>query len=138
MNIDKFVMSLLQLSKVWAIHRILVLPWIKNDNSVSLFEIFLELFYNKFVSTLDPKSFNYKNELSLRISQLEVWTFHYPLVSLNIHVLFRSQICDVLKESTYSPGEYVIRQGDIGDRFYIIVSGKLVAERKNADSIKFI
>lgn len=36
----------------------------------------------------------------------------------------------MLKESTYSPGEYVIRQGDIGDRFYIVVSGKLVAERK--------
>jgi cAMP-dependent protein kinase regulator len=43
----------------------------------------------------------------------------------------RSQICDVLKEFTFNPGEYVIRQGDIGDSFFIVVSGKLVAERKN-------
>jgi len=43
----------------------------------------------------------------------------------------RSQICDVLKEFTFNPGEYVIRQGDIGDSFFIVVTGKLVAERKN-------
>lgn len=46
----------------------------------------------------------------------------------------RSQICDVLKESTYNPGDYVIRQGDIGDSFYIVVNGKLVAERTNGES----
>lgn len=39
-----------------------------------------------------------------------------------------------MKESTYNPGEYVIRQGDIGDTFFIVVSGKLVAERKNNES----
>jgi cAMP-dependent protein kinase regulator len=33
----------------------------------------------------------------------------------------RTQICDVLKEAKYSPGEYVIRQGDSGDKFYIVV-----------------
>jgi cAMP-dependent protein kinase regulator len=42
----------------------------------------------------------------------------------------RSQICDALKENSYNPGEYIIRQGDIGDKFYIVVEGKLVAERK--------
>ncbi len=41
----------------------------------------------------------------------------------------RTQICDVLRESKYAPGEYVIRQGDTGDKFYIVVDGKLVAER---------
>jgi len=40
----------------------------------------------------------------------------------------------VLKETTYNPGDYVIRQGDIGDSFYIVVSGKLVAERRSGES----
>lgn len=46
----------------------------------------------------------------------------------------RSQICDALKECSYNPGEYVIRQDDIGDKFYIVVEGKLVAERKSISS----
>ena len=47
----------------------------------------------------------------------------------------RSQICDALKENSYNPGEYVIRQGDMGDKFYIVVEGKLVAERKATPGI---
>ena len=50
----------------------------------------------------------------------------------------RSQICDVLKETTYNPGDYVIRQGDIGDSFYIVVTGKLVAERLSGERTSFI
>ena len=45
------------------------------------------------------------------------------------------KICDALKENSYNPGEYIIRQGDIGDKFYIVVEGKLVAERKATISI---
>ena len=46
----------------------------------------------------------------------------------------RSQICDALKENSYNAGEYVIQQGDIGDKFYIVVEGKLVAERRASPS----
>ena len=49
----------------------------------------------------------------------------------------RTQICDVLKESKYGPGEYVIRQGDTGDKFYIVVDGKLVAERSDSGGNNF-
>lgn len=50
----------------------------------------------------------------------------------------RSQVCDALKEYSYNAGEYVIRQGDIGDKFYIVVEGKLVAERKVTPGTKFV
>lgn len=43
----------------------------------------------------------------------------------------RSRICDVLKDMSFGVGEYVIRQGDMGDKFYIVVEGQLVAERAN-------
>lgn len=46
----------------------------------------------------------------------------------------RLQICDVLKEAKYSPEEYVIRQGDAGDRFFIVVEGRLIAERQDPSS----
>jgi CRP-like cAMP-binding protein len=32
-------------------------------------------------------------------------------------------LVDVIKRVEVKPGDYVIRQGDIGDRFYIIDSG---------------
>lgn len=42
----------------------------------------------------------------------------------------RNQISDVLKEIRVKEGETVIRQGDVGDRFYIVQEGKLRALKK--------
>ena len=42
----------------------------------------------------------------------------------------REQFYDVLKGEKYESGEYVIKQGDTGNEFYIIVEGMLVAEKK--------
>lgn len=39
----------------------------------------------------------------------------------------REQFYDVLREEKYESGEYVIRQGEKGNEFYIIVEGMLVA-----------
>ena len=36
-----------------------------------------------------------------------------------------SQIADVLEETHYNDGEYIIRQGARGDCFYIISKGKV-------------
>lgn len=38
----------------------------------------------------------------------------------------------------FGVGEYVIRQGDMGDKFYIVVEGQLVAERTNESNTIFI
>ena len=42
----------------------------------------------------------------------------------------REQFYDVLKSEKYSDQEYIIHQGDNGNQFYIVVDGKLVAEKK--------
>lgn len=41
----------------------------------------------------------------------------------------RSQIADCIREGYFKPNEYVIRQGEIGDTFYIVVEGEAVATR---------
>lgn len=42
----------------------------------------------------------------------------------------RSKISENLKELTLPAGKYVIREGEIGDRFFIVCSGNLVAEKE--------
>lgn len=41
----------------------------------------------------------------------------------------RQKIADALKEEKFRNGEFVIREGDIGDRFYIISEGQAVATK---------
>jgi len=43
--------------------------------------------------------------------------------------LFRESFFDILKEEKYEEGEYVIKQGEQGNRFYIILQGELEAEK---------
>jgi Cyclic nucleotide-binding domain len=45
-------------------------------------------------------------------------------IVLHTHCYIVSQVLvDVIKRVEVKPGDYVIKQGDIGDRFYIIDSG---------------
>ena len=41
----------------------------------------------------------------------------------------REQFFDVLKEVKYEAGEYVIKQGEFGSEFYLVIEGNLVAEK---------
>lgn len=43
----------------------------------------------------------------------------------------RTHVCDGLKEQKFKPGEYVIRQGEQGDKFYMIEEGSLKATKVN-------
>lgn len=45
----------------------------------------------------------------------------------------RNQIADVLKDVNVSANEYVIKEGDSGDKFYIVVKGALAATKKDAE-----
>lgn len=52
-----------------------------------------------------------------------------------------SQICDALKVKKYKEGEYIIKQNDIGEDFFIIEEGSAVAtkvfeEGKEAEPVK--
>jgi len=40
-----------------------------------------------------------------------------------------SQISDALKSSTYKAGDYVIKEGELGDVFYIIEDGEAIATK---------
>lgn len=40
-----------------------------------------------------------------------------------------AKVADCLLEKSYQPGEYVIRQNEPGDNFYIIVDGEAVATK---------
>lgn len=40
-----------------------------------------------------------------------------------------TQVCDGIKDAKYKPGEYVIREGEKGDIFYMIEEGELLATK---------
>jgi cAMP-dependent protein kinase regulator len=44
----------------------------------------------------------------------------------------KEQLCDSLKEEEFAAGSYIVKQGDQGDRFYIISEGRLIAEKKES------
>eukprot|EP00746_Dinoflagellata_sp_MGD_P166233 gnl/MRDRNA2_/MRDRNA2_95986_c0_seq1.p1 gnl/MRDRNA2_/MRDRNA2_95986_c0~~gnl/MRDRNA2_/MRDRNA2_95986_c0_seq1.p1 ORF type:complete len:390 (-),score=140.98 gnl/MRDRNA2_/MRDRNA2_95986_c0_seq1:144-1313(-) len=45
----------------------------------------------------------------------------------------RNQLADALKSETFAAGAEIIKQGDPGDKFYIVEEGQLVASKDGAD-----
>ena len=41
----------------------------------------------------------------------------------------RSKIADALNEHKFKEGEYVIKEGEIGDKFFIIIDGEAIATK---------
>lgn len=41
----------------------------------------------------------------------------------------REKFYDVLKEEKFDCGEYIIKQGEEGKEFYIVLEGNLIAEK---------
>ena len=46
----------------------------------------------------------------------------------------KDKVCDCLQPVLYRPGEYVIKQGDKGDRFYLIQEGKCIATQRDKET----
>lgn len=41
----------------------------------------------------------------------------------------RSKVADAIKEEKYEPNQHVIKEGEIGNTFYIIVEGEAIATK---------
>jgi cAMP-dependent protein kinase regulator len=48
----------------------------------------------------------------------------------------RSQIADALKQEIFSSGDYIIKQGESGDKFYFITEGEANAFKKMSEEDK--
>jgi cAMP-dependent protein kinase regulator len=42
----------------------------------------------------------------------------------------RSKLADAIKEEKFKPGDYVIKEGESGDVFYIIIDGEAIATKQ--------
>ena len=48
----------------------------------------------------------------------------------------KEQICDVLKEEYFEAGSYIVKQGEEGNRFFIVADGNLIAEKTEDGTTK--
>lgn len=48
----------------------------------------------------------------------------------------RNQISDVLREVKVKEGDIVIKQGDVGDKFYIVQEGTFAAIKKDEHGVE--
>mmetsp|Transcript_2904 Transcript_2904/g.4384 ORF Transcript_2904/g.4384 Transcript_2904/m.4384 type:complete len:966 (+) Transcript_2904:142-3039(+) len=67
-----------------------------------------------------------RSEVEKTLRKVEV------LKSLNVVQL--QQLCEVLTEQEFGPGEYIIRQGELGETFYIIDEGVALVTRVDSET----
>lgn len=47
----------------------------------------------------------------------------------------KDKLCDCLKQEKFTSGQYVIKQGEQGDIFYLVVEGTAIAEKEHNGEI---
>lgn len=52
----------------------------------------------------------------------------------DIDLYEKEQLCDALKEEELGANEYVVKEGESGNKFYIIAEGQLIAEKKDEET----
>jgi len=80
--------------------------------------------------SLDRETFNniVKEAAQKKRDQYEEFLHNVEILS-TVDNYELSQIADALKTGIYAPGDYVIKEGEIGDVFYIVVDGDAVATK---------
>jgi cAMP-dependent protein kinase regulator len=48
----------------------------------------------------------------------------------------KEHLCDALREERFEPEDYVVKEGENGDRLYFVMEGNLVAEKVNPKTSK--
>ena len=66
---------------------------------------------------------NLQNQQDAQSSQIELFLNSVPLLK-TLTREERVQLCDAFEKVTYDPGQVVIKQGDEGDEFYVVMDGE--------------
>lgn len=76
--------------------------------------------------SLDRETFNHivKNATIRKLETYEAFLKKVPLLQA-LDDYERSKLCDVLKTETFYKGDYIIRQGEEGDKFYLLQEGEV-------------
>jgi cAMP-dependent protein kinase regulator len=79
---------------------------------------------------LDRETFNYivKDAAQKKRDRYEEFLKSVEILS-TVEPYELTQICDALKSLNFNEGDYVIKEGEIGDVFYIIEEGKTTATK---------
>lgn len=80
--------------------------------------------------SLDRQTFNHivKNASTRKREKYEAFLASVTLLR-NMEAYERSRLAEALKEETYSSGDFVIREGESGQVFYMVVEGELTASK---------
>jgi cAMP-dependent protein kinase regulator len=79
---------------------------------------------------LDRDTFNHivKEAAQKKRQKFEHFLKSVPILG-NIDSYELSQICDALKTVTFNKGDYIIKENEMGDVFYIIEDGEAIATK---------
>ena len=80
--------------------------------------------------TLDRKTFSYivKDAAFLKRTRYEEFLQNVRLLA-TMDIYERSKLADALKEETYDPEDFIIKEGEEGNTFYMVMSGEAVATK---------
>lgn len=80
--------------------------------------------------SLDRETFNYivKESAIKKRERYETFLKQVELMQ-NVEPYELMQICDAIKSCSYKKGDYVIKEGEMGDIFYIIEDGNAIATK---------
>lgn len=82
---------------------------------------------------MDPKRISEKNGFQNMVEVAE-WLHKVPLLS-NVSLEERQMLGSAMVEKEYDEGACIIKQGEIGDGFFIIRSGKAVVTRLDGNAV---